>query len=1202
MTALQTRTTRSLAVFVLLLGLAVAAGAPSSPIADAGEADADVLVLNDGGQFLFWSFRPAQAAEVFGTVKIAWLFDGVSVSWTSFVPALGVVNFALVAGAVLWVVSDGSQTINVRCATPGAADCLRAVYRGAPGDYAQVADIPADLLLTPGADGRYTVARGQQYTVVTAAPLPTGYTRFYLQWRPAGRPYATSAAQLIPPVGTTYTFTPTADAAGPTLITFDLTAARPHPVRPTHKPELGDVIVTTVVQVAAQTLRYDTLDTTGAVGTAGSYAFLEDPDDPSTAVTTYEGLRDGTTTGLLVHKADGYGASQAALYDAVETGDLVEWRQAADCFVRYQVTEVKADPTGTVPQKLLSVAWMTYAFAGCTGAIATTTAATLDWADLPDLGGTSLTTPVRHGPDQIIPEGWTGATETPVILPLTFPPEVRTYDIAVARQQLPHWRDPALPDHWEFIVASAHGDSGAGYQAHWTGSGRGTGLSIYRRPSWVIGGEVPAVERPNLTNGLGLAVRETRIIAGRPAWVSYGVPTSILDPWFDIFATVVHVYDPETDSIYTLVGTNLIYSGHNIDALITVAASLFADEGSSPIADAGEADADVLVLNDGGQFLFWSFGPAQAAEVFGTVKIAWLFDGVSVSWTSFVPALGVVNFALVAGAVLWVVSDGSQTINVGAPPGGEPPDAVLQQACSDGAAVGAGNAGLAGDCALLLAAKDPLRGTETLNWSADTAIADWEGITVGGTPPRVTRLWIDRNTSPRQIGRRITLTGTIPAALGGLAQLEWLTLSRHDLTGPIPPALGQLTNLTDLQLYGNELTGAIPPELGQLTNLTRLALQINQLTGPIPVELGNLTNLRALDLQNNSGLTGAIPASLGDLPNLDLLRLYNNSGLTGCIPPGLDDLSISDLEHLDLEACTITTTYGLTTAAGPGGRISPLPGTYSYLSGDRVTVTATPDPDHRISAWGGACSAVVAPATTCTLTMDANQTAGVSFVRLYTLTVTVTGDGGVTPSGTTTHPDGAVVPLTARWNDATHSFTGWGGACSGTIATCDVTMDADQSVTATFAALPADRCATPDAADCLRAVYRGAPDDYAQVADIPADLLLTPGADGRYTVERGQQITVVTAAPLPTGYTRFYLQWQPLGTPGTPAPTSFTQLIPPVGTTYTFTPTTDAAGPTLITFDLWSAKPNPLRPGLKPLVGEIIVTTVCPGRGRDPAL
>ena len=591
------------------------------------------------------------------------------------------------------------------------------------------------------------------------------------------------------------------------------------------------------------------------------------------------------------------------------------------------------------------------------------------------------------------------------------------------------------------------------------------------------------------------------------------------------------------------------------------------------------------------------------------------------------------------------------------------PDAVLQQACLDDGAVGAGHAGLAADCALLLAAKDPLRGTETLNWSADRAIADWEGITVSGTPPRVTRLWIDRNTSPRQIGRRITLTGTIPAALGGLTALERLTLSRHALTGPIPPELGLLTNLEDLQLYGNALTGPIPPELGQLTNLTRLALQINQLTGPIPVELGNLTNLRTLDLQNNSGLTGAIPASLGDLPNLDLLRLYNNSGLTGCIPPGLDDLSISDLEHLDLEACTITTTYGLTTAAGAGGRISPLPGTYSYLSGDRVTVTATPDPDHRLSAWSGACSsvaattatcpltmdaaksagvtfvrvytltttvgahgaidpapgrhaynagssvtltatpdpgyqvaawegacsAVVAPATTCALTMDADQTAGVTFVRVYTLTVTVTGDGSVTPSGATTHPDGAVVPLTARWNDATHRFTGWGGACHGTATTCELTIDADKTVTATFAALAASRCATPGAADCLRAVYRGAPGDYAQVSDIPADVLVPRGADGRYTVARDQQITVVTAAPLPTGYTRFYLQWTPLGTP---APTSQVQLIPPVGTTYTFTPTAAAAGPTLITFDLTAARPHPVRPTHKPELGAVIVTTV----------
>ena len=95
------------------------------------------------------------------------------------------------------------------------------------------------------------------------------------------------------------------------------------------------------------TFRYDTYDTTGEVAEPGSYAFLADPADTTSAVTTYEALRDGTTTALLIHKSDAHGASQAALYDAVEAGDLFEWHEADDCFVRYKVTEVKPDPTGT---------------------------------------------------------------------------------------------------------------------------------------------------------------------------------------------------------------------------------------------------------------------------------------------------------------------------------------------------------------------------------------------------------------------------------------------------------------------------------------------------------------------------------------------------------------------------------------------------------------------------------------------------------------------------------------------------------------------------------------------------------------------------------------------------------------------------------------------------------------------------------------
>ena len=119
------------------------------------------------------------------------------------------------------------------------------------------------------------------------------------------------------------------------------------------------------------TFRYDSYDTTGEVAEPGSYAFLADPADTTSAVSTYEALRDGTTTALLIHKSDAHGASQAALYDAVEAGDLFEWHEADDCFVRYKVTEVKPDPAGAVPRKLLAVEWMTYAFTGCSGAVAT---------------------------------------------------------------------------------------------------------------------------------------------------------------------------------------------------------------------------------------------------------------------------------------------------------------------------------------------------------------------------------------------------------------------------------------------------------------------------------------------------------------------------------------------------------------------------------------------------------------------------------------------------------------------------------------------------------------------------------------------------------------------------------------------------------------------------------------------------------------
>ena len=113
------------------------------------------------------------------------------------------------------------------------------------------------------------------------------------------------------------------------------------------------------------------------------------------------------------------------------------------------------------------------------------------------------------------------------------------------------------------------------------------------------------------------------------------------------------------------------------------------------------------------------------------------------------------------------------------------------------------NPGLMGDCQPLLAAKDTLRGTGSLNWDTDTTIASWDGITTSSTPNGVTKLELSDED----------LTGTIPPELGGLLELTHLDLSSNSLTEDIPRELGGLSNLESLKLTGNSLTGCIPDAL-----------------------------------------------------------------------------------------------------------------------------------------------------------------------------------------------------------------------------------------------------------------------------------------------------------------------------------------------------------------------------------------------------
>ena len=300
-----------------------------------------------------------------------------------------------------------------------------------------------------------------------------------------------------------------------------------------------------------------------SVTDAGDYAFLTDPDDLTTMVTTYEGLRDGSTTGLVIHKTDSAGASQADFYDLVEAGDIVEWREANDCFVRYPVTEVKDDPAGDPPRKLLAVKVMTYAFTGCSGAISTRGTRTITWSPA-NLQSPDMTIPIRHGPWQFMPRTWTGEREAEV--DANGPPELLTEsdDLDTVRQSR-YWRDPELPTGWRlFQAVSWTGSTYGGIQAWYAAPGEGPSLEIIIYQLEAIGRDWPSTQADHQ-----LLILETRIIDGHPAYVEYSPTDS------PFYSTAVSIYDEATGIVYYVGGHHSDLDGANIDGAIAIARSLY---------------------------------------------------------------------------------------------------------------------------------------------------------------------------------------------------------------------------------------------------------------------------------------------------------------------------------------------------------------------------------------------------------------------------------------------------------------------------------------------------------------------------------------------------------------------------------------------------------------------------------------------------
>ena len=279
----------------------------------------------------------------------------------------------------------------------------------------------------------------------------------------------------------------------------------------------------------------------------------------------------------------------------------------------------------------------------------------------------------------------------------------------------------------------------------------------------------------------------------------------------------------------------------------------------------------------------------------------------------------------------------------------EPATPVAADACDDGVIVedAANNAELVADCRVLAGLKETLEGTSNvhrrLKWSDTKSLSEWEGITVGGSPKRVTSIILDSSGGTPMAPR--ALNGRLPAAIGELEGLVTINLRSNWLSGPIPPELGDLPNLVTLNLSYNSFSSplnyddpqnlyyepGIPSELGKLKEtLQHLDLGGNNLDGDIPSEIWDLTELRSLRLHGNKnidgglGLTGTIPAEIKNLTKLKTLSLHGNSYNRSPGPYRPEIAELSELKSLTL--------YDL----GNGFTGTIPPGTWRYAEADRL--------------------------------------------------------------------------------------------------------------------------------------------------------------------------------------------------------------------------------------------------------------------------
>lgn len=118
----------------------------------------------------------------------------------------------------------------------------------------------------------------------------------------------------------------------------------------------------------------------------------------------------------------------------------------------------------------------------------------------------------------------------------------------------------------------------------------------------------------------------------------------------------------------------------------------------------------------------------------------------------------------------------------------------------------------------------------------------------------------------------------LPASIGSLASLAYLSIDAVRGLRTLPDTFSQLTNLEVLKLEAVDSLRALPPWLGNLGALRELVIEDAEQFALLPPSIGQLANLKRLVLYELPQLT-TVPDAMYALPALARLRLVD-VGLT----------------------------------------------------------------------------------------------------------------------------------------------------------------------------------------------------------------------------------------------------------------------------------------------------------------------------------